>query len=79
MCVFCVRIHAYAYASMCVCVCVCVKGFGVGALEDEDEDIYATESMCSYDQTMELDDSEQFFGWTAPGARKKKGKQGGLL
>ncbi|XP_076469895.1 G patch domain-containing protein 1-like [Babylonia areolata] len=51
------------------------QAFGVGALEDEDEDIYATDSLSSYDQTMELDDSQQFFGWTAPGARRGQGKQ----
>lgn len=56
-----------------------LQAFGVGALEDEDEDVYTTDAMSNYDQTMELDDSEQFFGWTAPGSRKGKGKKGQLL
>ncbi|KAL8590611.1 hypothetical protein ACOMHN_011047 [Nucella lapillus] len=51
------------------------QAFGVGALENEDADIYNTDSISNYDQTMELDDSEQFFGWTAPGAHKGKGKK----
>ena len=52
------------------------QAFGVGALEDEDEDVYTADALSNYDQTMELDDSEQLFGWTAPGARRGKGKQG---
>ncbi|XP_070201013.1 G patch domain-containing protein 1-like isoform X2 [Littorina saxatilis] len=51
------------------------QAFGVGALEDEDADIYAGDAMSNYDQTMELDDTQHLFGWTAPGARTAKGKQ----
>ena len=64
--------HMHAWTGRGQCYCVSAQAFGVGALEDEDEDVYSTDAMSNYDQTMELDDSEQLFGWTAPGARKGK-------
>lgn len=42
------------------------QAFGVGALEDEDDDIYTRDHMSNYDMTMEIEDSSNLHGWTAP-------------
>ncbi|XP_063439673.1 G patch domain-containing protein 1-like isoform X2 [Mytilus trossulus] len=42
------------------------QGFGVGALEDEDDDIYTKDHMSNYDMTMEIEDTSNLHGWTAP-------------
>lgn len=43
-----------------------LQGFGVGALEDEDDDIYSKDHMSNYDMTMEIEDTSNLHGWTAP-------------
>ena len=53
-----------------------MQAFGVGALEEEDDDIYVTDSLCNYDQSMEMDDTEQLFGWTAPNVHKGGNQRG---
>ncbi|XP_041376187.1 G patch domain-containing protein 1-like [Gigantopelta aegis] len=46
------------------------QAFGVGALEEEDSDIYSTDHLSNYDMTMEIEDKDNNFGWTAPGKHK---------
>ena len=49
-----------------------LQAFGVGALEEADDDIYSTDHMSNYDMTMEIEDTSNLHGWTAP-----KHKHGG--
>ena len=41
----------------------------MGALEDPDDDIYSTDHMSNYDMTMELEETADLHGWTAPRAK----------
>ncbi len=43
-----------------------LQAFGVGVLEEEDEDIYGVEHLSNYDMTMDTEDHNNQFGWTAP-------------